>query len=146
MPDTDTENALSPIESIPSVIPDKKRARRIVKRAGGGALAIIGFLLSPISWWNDLLINIPLAYLFAGTVTWMQPVWFNVAFVVGYLLTNILGLVLLQYGMKHAIRSSKPINFKKELKSSLVWSVLYTILIVILLLSGWIQPPLEYLH
>jgi len=146
MPNTDTENALNPAESIPSVIPDKKRARRIIKRAGGGMLAIIGFLLSPISWWNDLLVNIPLAYLFAGTVTWAQPGWFNVAFVVGYLLTNIVGLVLLQYGMKHAVRSSKPINFKKELKSSLVWSVLYTILIVILLLAGWIQPPLDYLQ
>jgi hypothetical protein len=146
MLDPDTENTLTPAESIALVMPDKKRTRRILKRAGGGVLAIIGFLLSPISWWNDLLINIPLAYLFAGTVTWMQPEWFNVAFVVGYLLTNIVGLVLLQYGMKHAVRSAKPVDFKKELKSSLVWSVLYTLLIVILLLAGWIHPPLEYLH
>ena len=145
MPDTDTENALTPPESITIEIPSK-RTRRILKRAGGGFLAVIGFLLSPISWWNDLLINIPLAYLFAGAITWIQPGWFNPAFVVGYLLTNIIGLVLLQYGMKHAVRSPKPTNFKKELKSSLIWSVLYTLLIVVLLLIGWIQPPLEYLH
>lgn len=146
MPETDAENTLTVAGSVPSVVPNRQRARRIIKRAGGGALAVIGFLLSPVSWWNDLLINIPLAYLFAGAVTWAQPSWFNAAFVVGYLLTNILGLVLLQYGMKHAVRSAKPVNFKKELKSSLVWSVLYTLLVVILLLAGWIQPPVEYLH
>jgi hypothetical protein len=146
MLDTDAEDTLVADAPILPGMPNKQRVRRIIKRAGGGVLAVIGFLLSPLSWWNDLLINIPLAYLFAGAVTWMQPAWFNGAFIVGYLLTNIVGMILLQYGMKHAVRSPKPANFKKELKSSLVWSVLYTFLIVVLLLVGWIQPPVEYLH
>jgi hypothetical protein len=145
MLDTDAENTVT-AEPMPSIMPNKQRTRRILKRAGGGALAVVGFLLSPLSWWNDLLINIPLAYLFAGAITWAQPGWFNAAFIVGYLLTNILGLLLLQYGMKHAVRSAKPGSFKKELKSSLVWSLLYTLLIVVLLLAGWVQPPMEYLR
>ena len=28
-------------------------------------LVTAGFILSPLSWWNDLLVNIPLAYLFS---------------------------------------------------------------------------------
>lgn len=28
-------------------------------------IAVVGFVLSPLSWWNDLFVNIPLAYLFA---------------------------------------------------------------------------------
>ncbi len=30
-----------------------------------GIVAVIGYLLSPLSWWNDLFVNVPLAYLFA---------------------------------------------------------------------------------
>ena len=115
-----------------------------MKRAGGGVLAVIGFMLSPLSWWNDLLINIPLAYLFAATVALLNSAWFNPAFVVGYLLTNIIGMLMMQYGMKHAVRSEKPSDIKKEIRSSLIWSLLYTLLIVALLMTGWIQPPQEY--
>ena len=33
--------------------------KRIAK---GGILAIIGWILSPLTWWNDPLVNIPIAY------------------------------------------------------------------------------------
>ena len=31
------------------------------RKAYGGLLGFIGFLLSPLSWWNDLFVNVPLA-------------------------------------------------------------------------------------
>ena len=37
---------------------------------GGGFLVVAGFLLSPLSWWNDLVINIPLALGFAWAVSY----------------------------------------------------------------------------
>jgi hypothetical protein len=145
MSNLDTDYPVKATETVPKREQVGSRKKSILKRAGGGMLAAVGFILSPISWWNDLLINIPLAYLFAGAITWARPDWFNAAFVIGYLLTNVLGLILMQYGMKHAARSEKSFDFRKELRSSLVWSVAYSILIVVLLLIGWIKPPLEYL-
>ena len=31
----------------------------------GGILAVIGWVLSPLTWWNDLLVTIPIAYGFS---------------------------------------------------------------------------------
>ena len=73
------------------------------RKISGGALAFIGFLLSPLSWWNDLFVNVPLALAFAWLVSWLWPAAFGVSFVVGYWLTNILGLVLMQKGAQQAL-------------------------------------------
>jgi hypothetical protein len=35
------------------------------RKIKGGILVTLGFLLSPVSWWNDIFVNIPLAYIFA---------------------------------------------------------------------------------
>jgi len=32
------------------------------RKLKGGFLATVGFILSPFSWWNDLVVNIPIAY------------------------------------------------------------------------------------
>ncbi|MFS8793456.1 MULTISPECIES: hypothetical protein [unclassified Synechococcus] len=32
------------------------------KKLRGGILLILGFMLSPLSWWNDLFFNLPIAY------------------------------------------------------------------------------------
>ena len=32
------------------------------RKIKGGVVAMIGFLLSPLSWWNDAFVNIPIAY------------------------------------------------------------------------------------
>ena len=144
MSNTEIEDIETPPGSSPLEESRSRQSRHFVKRAGGGVLVAIGFILSPFSWWNDLLINIPLAYLFAATVALLNSAWFNPAFVVGYLLTNIVGMLMLQYGMKHAVRSRKSSDIKKEIKSSFVWSLLYTLLIVVLLMTGWIRPPQEY--
>ena len=34
----------------------------MLKRLRGGFFVVIGFLLSPMSWWNDLFFNLPIAY------------------------------------------------------------------------------------
>ena len=77
-----------------NLLPKMKHKRRIK----GGIVAFIGFLLSPLSWWNDLFVNVPLALAFAWAASWFFPRLFTVSFVVGYWLTNVLGLVLMQKG------------------------------------------------
>jgi hypothetical protein len=64
----------------------------------GGVLAMVGFMLSPLSWWNDLFVNVPLALAFAWVVSLLYPPSFKIACVMGYWLTNVLGFVLLHKG------------------------------------------------
>jgi hypothetical protein len=65
----------------------------------GGILATIGYLLSPLSWWNDLYLNIPLAYAGAWLVRLVYNPAFLPAFIVCYWITNITGLVLMHKGI-----------------------------------------------
>jgi len=60
----------------------------------GGIIGFVGFLLSPLSWWNDLFVNIPLALAFAWLVSWINPRLFATSFVVGYWATNVVGLIM----------------------------------------------------
>jgi len=73
------------------------------RRVKGGLLALVGFLLSPLSWWNDLFVNVPLAFAFAWIVSLFSASASTASFVIGYWLTNVLGLVLMQKGAKMAL-------------------------------------------
>lgn len=61
-------------------------------------LVTVGYILSPLSWWNDPFVNIPIAYLFGLLFGSISPRLFWPAMVVGYWLTNIAGLSLLSAG------------------------------------------------
>jgi len=39
----------------------------------GGILLVLGFMLSPFSWWNDLFFNLPIAYGFGYLCSLWQP-------------------------------------------------------------------------
>lgn len=67
----------------------------------------IGFILSPLSFWNDLLVNIPLSWAVAWPVSLLYRPAFPIAFAVAYFATNVLGMWL----MDHAVRQQKnPVN------------------------------------
>ncbi len=111
------------------------------KRIAGGALAILGFLLSPLSWWNDLFINIPLAYVFALPFGFVSRSLFLPAMIFGYWLTNVLGFVCMHHGVKIAAQSEAT---KRELKKDILFSLGYTVLISVLIAFGVIRFPSEY--
>lgn len=113
----------------------------------GSLLALIGFILSPLSWWNDLVVNFPISYLFAFPFGLINKKLFLPAFVAGYWFTNILGLLMTQKGSKKILRSEdQKEEFQKELRSTLIWGSLYTIIIIILILSGVLSFPAEFLE
>jgi len=70
----------------------------------GGLIAFIGFMLSPLSWWNDAFVNFPLAIGFGWLVALAYKPAFEPAVVFGYWLTNVLGLVLMHKGAQRALR------------------------------------------
>src|SRR6185436_17119863 len=106
------------------------------RKAYGSVLAFIGFMLSPLSWWNDLFVNVPLAVGFAWLVSLVYKPAFTAAAIVGYWLTNVLGLVLLQKGAQKMLASGEKPYTRKSFFRDLLISLLYTLLIVGLIQSG----------
>ncbi len=107
----------------------------------GSLLALIGFLLSPLSWWNDAFVNLPLAVAFGWVVSSFYPPAFGASVIVGYWLTNLLGFILLHKGGQQMLRDEKaPPPPRQALARDLVVSLVYTALIVILVRLKVIQP------
>ncbi len=105
-----------------------KLTSRHIERIYGSVIGTIGFILSPASWWNDLVVNIPLALIMAKAAQIMLPmVRFDILFIVSYWITNIVGIVMMIYGYGKAV---KPEMSRKSLIISLLIATIYTILAV----------------
>jgi hypothetical protein len=115
------------------------------RRAQGGALAFIGFMLSPLSWWNDLFVNVPLAVGFGWLVSLAWKPAFEYAVLAGYWLTNVLGFVLLHKGVERAAgETPAPFLSRRGLGKDLLVSLLYTLLILTLVKLKVLQPIGDY--
>jgi hypothetical protein len=118
---------------------DKGRIFPVLLR---GTIGVAGFILSPLSWWNDLFVNFPLAYGFAWGIGGLLSVfmvihrWLFVnLFVAGYFLTNLIGFLMIHYsifGLKAAKRGS--------IKKQVLVSVCYTLVIVAFFGMGICSP------
>lgn len=107
------------------------------------SLVTTGFILSPLSWWNDLVVNIPLAYLFSLPFSIIDETLFLPSFVFGYWLTNLLGFLLMHWGGERLIyQKRRTISIKR----SLFISLLYSVIVICLVLLDWLAPPTEYLQ
>jgi|SRR5664280_1177109 len=110
------------------------------RKVSGGVLAVIGFMLSPLSWWNDLFVNLPLAILFAWIVSLFYKPAFEISVIIGYWLTNIIGLVLMQKGGEQLFtKVSKPYSRRALLRDFGI-SIAYTGVILLLLQFGVLKP------
>ena len=119
--------------------------RRII---AGSLLGVFGFILSPLSWWNDAFVNLPLAYLCAWLVSLIFEPAFAMAFIISYLVTNVLGFVLMHKGICQALRDdcSKGSYWKKRFRTDLLVTVFYTVMVVTLLKFGLILPLQDYMR
>jgi hypothetical protein len=112
----------------------------MIHRLGSGIVAVIGYLLSPLSWWNDAFINLPLAWLFASFVSLASHRLFAPAMVIGYWLTNIAGLLMMARGTADVVAGNSPRLGKRQLVLSLIAATGYTLLIVLLYVFGILKP------
>src|ERR1041384_6694745 len=104
------------------------------RKITGGLIAVVGFMLSPLSWWNDLFVNVPLAVGFAWMVSLFWRPAFTTAAVIGYWLTNIVGLVLMHKGTRQALAKEEPKPYsRRDLWRDIGISLLYTAFIVVLI-------------
>lgn len=107
-------------------------------------MAVAGFMLSPLSWWNDLFVNVPLAIAFAWVVSLFYRPAFEVSVIVGYWLTNVLGFVLLHKGAQKMLADSERKYSWRDLLRDVAVSLLYTALIVALIKFGVLKPIQSY--
>jgi hypothetical protein len=110
----------------------------------GGGLVFIGYMLSPLSWWNDLFVNVPLAVAFAWVVSAFYKPAFTPSVVLGYWLTNVLGFVLMHKGAQKALSNKEKKYTRRDLARDISISLLYTALIVALVKLGILKPLQNY--
>lgn len=126
------------------------------KKLKGGLIVTAGYILSPLSWWNDLFINIPIAWLFAFPFGLIHQKLFVPMLILGYWITNVAGFMMMHYGVKKGFINpeqdynsdheeiSNPVYSKKAFLKDVAISVLYTLVVVIFVQMGWLKFPLEY--
>ena len=103
-------------------------------------MAVVGYLLSPLSWWNDAFVNLPLAWAFASLVSLASHRLFAPAMVLGYWLTNIAGLLLMARGTAGVVSGDARRSRKRQLVLSLAAATGYTLLILLLYWLGVLKP------
>lgn len=114
----------------------------MLKKLRGGLLLAIGYLLSPLCWWNDIIFNLPIAYLFGYVCSWVSQDLLFPGSIVGYWLSNIVGILLMQVGTIDVFQGqSKERNLKKELLMGLVSSTIYTLAILALIQLKILDAP-----
>jgi hypothetical protein len=116
------------------------------RKISGGVLATIGFMLSPLSWWNDAFVNIPLALGFAWLVSFLYQPAFTASLILGYWLTNVLGLVLLHKGARKMLSEKPAADLRRELLKDVIVSLIYTGVIVVLVRLEILKPFSGYFN
>ncbi|OUL33043.1 hypothetical protein BV372_17850 [Nostoc sp. T09] len=117
----------------------------ILKKLRGGFFLVLGYLLSPLCWWNDLLFNLPIAYFFGYMCSLLSPKLLLPCSIIGYWLSNIVGILLMQFGSADVFQNeAKERNLKKELLTGLVSSTVYTLVIMVLIQLKILDTPVLF--
>ncbi|WP_315791938.1 hypothetical protein [Fischerella sp. JS2] len=128
-------------EQLPQVGTDYL-PRKVLQKIRGGFFLVIGYLLSPLCWWNDLVFNLPIAYFFGYICSLLVPKLFMPCAIIGYWLSNIIGIILMQAGAIDVFQKQpQERNLKKELLTGLVSSTAYTLLIILLIQFKILDTP-----
>ena len=114
------------------------------RKTVGGLVAFVGYMLSPLSWWNDMFVNVPLALAFAWVISVFYKPAFAALLVVGYWLTNVLGFILMHKGAQQVLSKEPKGYSRRDLLKDVGISLLYTLVIVVLVKVGVLKPIQNY--
>jgi hypothetical protein len=114
------------------------------RKLHGSVLGFVGYMLSPLSWWNDLFVNVPLALAFAWILSLFIPRAFLECFVLGYWLTNILGFVLMHKGADKILQEIDRPYTRRAFLRDVGISLIYTLVIIVLVKFKFVEPLPEY--
>jgi hypothetical protein len=138
----DTEMATMVLERIRGLLIGPHPWRRL------GALALVGlgWLLSPLCWWNDLVFNLPVALGVGRLVAIWIPDGFLAGVVAGYWLSNVVGILLMQSGALGLMSAERSTDRRRDLLVGLATSSLYTLAMVAMVQLGWLSAPMALLE
>ncbi|MFA6079372.1 MAG: hypothetical protein WC779_06485 [Candidatus Omnitrophota bacterium] len=108
------------------------------KRLLHRVIFFIGWLLSPLTLWNDVLVNIPLSYLFANILIRFIRVDFLFLVLILYWLSNGLGLLMMWASGRAIIRDRA--HLIKEALNLVLAILVYSIIIILLNQFGILKP------
>ncbi len=97
-----------------------------------------GWLLSPLTFWNDALVNIPLSYLFANILIRFIRVDFLFLVLILYWLGNGLGILMMWASGRAIIRDRS--HLIREVLNLVLAILIYSIVIIILHKFGILKP------
>ena len=118
------------------------REGNVWKKLRGGTFLAIGYLLSPLCWWNHIVFNLPIAYFFGYICSLFNRDLFLPSSVVGYWLSNIIGILMMQAGAMDVLQGQpKERNVKKELLMGIASSTAYTLVILALIQLKILDAP-----
>ena len=124
---------------MPTPKPQDPNPQRLWRKLRGGVLLTLGYLLSPLSWWNDLVFNLPIALVFGYIINFFVPdslLWGTIA---GYWLSNVVGMVMMQFGALDML--NQPRQTRRDLLLGLGGSTLYTLVIAGLVYGHILEIP-----
>ena len=102
----------------------------------------IGWVLSPFTTWNDFLINVPLSYLIANFLYIFIRLPLKWLLLVSYILTNILGLLMMYASGKEVVLSSE--SKIKGIVSLVINTAILSAIVFLLDKSGILLPLSDY--
>jgi hypothetical protein len=119
--------------------------KAMFKKLRGGFLLVLGFFLSPLSFWNDLFFNLPIAYCFGYVCSLLNPDLLLPCAIAGYWISNIAGILLMQIGAVDVFQEQpKERSLKKELLMGLASSAFYTLVILALIQFKILEVPVLF--
>ncbi|MEL6939169.1 MAG: hypothetical protein AAFO84_08250 [Cyanobacteria bacterium J06598_1] len=113
----------------------------LFKNLRSGGLISLGYMLSPLSWWNDVFFNLPIALVFGYGVSWLNPHWFIPGTLVGYWLSNVLGMVMMQFGAMDIVLSEEKQNVTRDAWIGFGSATLYTVVVAVLIYYHILDVP-----
>jgi hypothetical protein len=132
-------------EQLPQVDQNSFKILVLLRKLRGGFLLLLGFMLSPLSFWNDLFFNLPIAYGFGYACSLFSPELLLPCSIVGYWISNIAGILLMQVGAVDVFQGQpKERNLKKELLMGLASSFVYTLVILALIQFKILDTPILF--
>lgn len=94
------------------------------------ATFFLGWLLSPLTAWNDVFLNIPLAYVLAIVLVKTFHTDFVITLLAAYWFTNIIGLIMMAVSGQSIFRDKN--NRTRELLVTLGTLIVYSLLMVVI--------------
>lgn len=97
-----------------------------------------GWILSPLTFWNDAFVNIPIAYLAAALLFRVFHISFIALVLISYWISNVIGLAMMYVSGKNIMKSGE--GSIRKLVELLVTMAVYSIILVALAKAGFLKP------